>query len=140
MGTSSSTIVKSDGKILVNMNRQSDGYLSGHGEELFNFLDGMEVVNGLSFGKRNVFNGPGCLAASLVAYFKEGPGGIYLNPGEEEPYTNDYTYIIDVERRETSDGEIEFGQPLLSVYEWNSAIGKDMTVEEFGVFVKTERE
>jgi hypothetical protein len=27
-----------------------------------------------------LFNGPGCLGASLVAHLKEGPGNVYLNP------------------------------------------------------------
>ena len=49
MGTRSLTkIYNEENKILITMYRQMDGYPSGHGVELTDFLDGFQVVNGLN--------------------------------------------------------------------------------------------
>lgn len=63
------------------MYRQYDGYPSGHGKELAEFLAPIVVVNGMGLDEtRKIANGAGCLAAQMVQHFKEsaGPGGIYL--------------------------------------------------------------
>jgi len=53
------------------MYRQFDGYLSGHGKELAEFLRGGVVVNGISAqNSERVFNGADDLAAQLVTWFK----------------------------------------------------------------------
>jgi hypothetical protein len=74
-----------------------DGYSSGHGLQLANFLTPIELVNGLSLddeGKR-VANGMPCLADQLVAHFKTGVGGIYLEAiGLEKDYGQEYEYYI----------------------------------------------
>lgn len=64
--------------VLIRMLRHSDGGLSGHGKELKDFLSGITLVNGLSVNQRDVANGMDCLAAQIVAQFKQGAGGIYL--------------------------------------------------------------
>lgn len=103
MGTRSNTIVIDDGKPLVNMYRQFDGYPAGHGAELAGFLSGILVVNGLGLrGRRVVANGGGCLAAQMVAHFKTEPGGIYL--AELEQQDNDYTYRVSVNTYEPDKG------------------------------------
>ena len=57
---------------LMTMYRQYDGYPSGMGDELADFLKDGVVVNGIGMDeKRRVFNGAGCLAAQLVAHFKD---------------------------------------------------------------------
>ena len=103
MGTRSLTTViqtgKWDGKNykhkLITMYRQYDGYPSGMGKDLAEFLNGGKLVNGISLMNGDtslVFNGAGCLAAQLVAHFKDGAGGFYLykpgatNCGEEYRY------------------------------------------------------
>lgn len=102
MGTRSNTIVREIGVgnkpiKLVNMYRQMDGYPSGHGKELATFLLSGKQVNGLSFDNHEiVFNGAGCFAAAMVAHFKEGPGGIYIN-SPTEVLDNDYTYFVDMD-------------------------------------------
>jgi hypothetical protein len=80
MGTRSLTYVYDDDMPLVCMYRQCDGYPSGHGTELAEFLLSGKMVNGLSGDDTKVFNGMCCLAAQMVAHFKQGPGGIYLMP------------------------------------------------------------
>lgn len=88
---------------IMTMYRQYDGYPNGMGLELAKFLNSGEMVNGIGVGQTNVFNGAGCLAAQLVAHFKQGPGGFYLykpmikNCGEEyvyEVYTGWHTKEI----------------------------------------------
>ena len=94
MGTRSLTFVyDEDGKKLINMYRQYDGYPSGHGKELAEFLEPITMVNGISEA-RKIANGPGCLAAQLVSHFKDGPGGIYLEPTTAVDCGQDYEYHI----------------------------------------------
>lgn len=114
MGTRSLTIVKDEGDTLMVMYRQMDGYPGGHGAELAEFLRGMHIVNGISLAEeRRIANGMGCLAAQIVARFKDGPGGIYIeNPnraigsGWEE-----YVYFVGQkgDRPEISCCEVEPG-------------------------------
>lgn len=81
------------------MYRQMDGYPSGHGQELAKFLDGIIVVNGFGTGDAagTHANGIGCLAAQVVAHFKndQGIGGIYLEPSDSADGWTDYVYRVD---------------------------------------------
>ena len=95
MGTRSLTFVyDEDGKKIVNMYRQMDGYPSGHGLELAEFLEPITMVNGIGTIKAAIANGPGCLAAQMVAHFKDGPGYIYINPTTAVDCGQDYEYHI----------------------------------------------
>lgn len=82
MGTRSLTYVYNDNdsiKPIVCMYRQFDGYPTGHGSELADFLYDGKLVNGIPFGsKGKLFNGMDCLAAQMVAHFKKEPGNFYL--------------------------------------------------------------
>jgi hypothetical protein len=74
MGTRSLTYVyegKKEDWVLpfVCMYRQFDGYPTGHGAELAEFLNSGKVANGMN-----------CLAAQLIVNFKKDTGGIYLYP------------------------------------------------------------
>lgn len=96
MGTRSLTIVKNDeNKDICVMYRQFDGYPCVHGQELVDWLKGSVVVNGLmTDGVKKKHNGMGCLAASLVAAFKDGPGGIYLEPSGTRDVGEEFVYTI----------------------------------------------
>lgn len=96
MGTRSITVVYDDEKRpLVTMYRQFDGYISGHGNELADFLDGRSLVNGIgSDTPEKASNGMGCLAASLIVHFKDGPGGFYIEPSPEGDYGQEYEYHV----------------------------------------------
>lgn len=96
MGTRSLTRVKDEsGNILLTMYRQFDGYVEGgHGDELIGFLSGMVITNGISLGKdrpKKSANGMGCLAAQLVSHFKEGVGGVYIEPNDSVDQEFNYT-------------------------------------------------
>jgi hypothetical protein len=101
MGTRALTFVYEESKTgekpeaIINMYRQFDGYPTGHGSELAEFLNSGRVVNGLDgIGKDLQFNGMGCLAAQLVAHFKNESGGFYLYPTSAEDCGQDYEYHV----------------------------------------------
>ena len=80
---------------IINLYRQYDGYPAGHGAELAEFLGPYTIVNGLGLNEdRKVANGMGCLAAQLVAHFKDGPGQFYLEPVTAKDCGQDYEYHI----------------------------------------------
>ena len=94
MGTRSLTFVYDGDVPVINIYRQYDGYPSGHGHELAQFLDSKTLVNG--FGKQNSFeaNGMGCLAAQLIVQLKHGVGGIYIYPVSSTDCFQDYEYHV----------------------------------------------
>ena len=104
-------------EILTTMYRQYDGYPSGHGYELAEWLDKFTIVNGMGLDEeRQIANGASCLAAQMFAHFKDGPGGIYLY----SPFTSDvgeeYLYKIYIEEGAAIDLEVwdvyELGKPV----------------------------
>ena len=80
---------------IINMYRQYDGYPSGHGMELAEFLRGFRVGNGLGANTPSRYaNGMGCLAAQLVCNFKQEAGGFYLYPTDCVDCGQDYEYHV----------------------------------------------
>ena len=79
---------------IINMYRQFDGYPSGHGAELAEFLNGFRIVNGYSGDPVKTANGMGCLSAQLVANFKKDIGQFYLHPTDARDCGQDYEYHI----------------------------------------------
>jgi len=77
MGTRSLTYVYDVGEPILCMYRQFDGYPSGHGAELADFLLPIDLINGFEIADqgRKAANGMGCLAAQLVVHFKSDAGG-----------------------------------------------------------------
>lgn len=94
MGTHASTKVMVNGKVVVNLYRQFDGYAEGHGRELAEFLKDIRLVNGISAdNKDKVANGMDDLAAQIVAHFKaQSPvGNFYLSDLDN---TEEYDYTV----------------------------------------------
>jgi hypothetical protein len=93
MGTRSLTYVYNEDnnkQPFVCMYRQFDGYPSGHGAELAEFLTPMKTKE----EGRNA-NGMGCLAAQMIAYFKEGTYNIYLQfPELGQDSWQEYEYHV----------------------------------------------
>lgn len=100
MGTRSLTrVMDEENKIIVNMYRQFDGYPSGHGKELAEFMKDRVVGNGIPLNTNRpekFSNGPNCLAAQMVLHFKmDNPiGGIYLYPTDVRDVWEEYIYNI----------------------------------------------
>ena len=81
-------------QIHVQIYHHYDGYPQGLGVTLANFLDGYDVVNGLSTGYQGpVANGMGCLAAQTISYLKDGAGNVYLQKPQEKDW-EDYEYFV----------------------------------------------
>lgn len=94
---------------LMTMYRQYDGYPSGHGKELFDFLSQFTIVNGMMANEtRKIANGAGCLAAQVVEHFKQeaGPGGIYMTKPRVTLDDEDYGYEITVTQALTIDVKV----------------------------------
>lgn len=102
---------------IVTMYRQYDGYMEGHGKDLADFLAGGELVNGIGMDDKVVFNGMGCLSAQVVAHFKDGSGGIYLqraNKNSGENYR--YKVIGDLETKEITIEVFEVGNRAKKIF------------------------
>jgi hypothetical protein len=94
MGTRSLTFVYDEDTPLINMYRQYDGYPSGHGAELAEFLSGFEIVNGYGEVKPKIANGMGCLAGQMIANFKKTVGGFYIYALTDTDCFQDYEYHV----------------------------------------------
>ena len=91
-GVSFSEIPK---KVIVSIYNHYDGYPEGLGVTLAEYFDGKVITNGLgSRDDYSVFNGMGCLAASLIQELKDGPGYIYIEDPESKHSWLDYEYVI----------------------------------------------
>lgn len=96
MGTRSLTVVMDEyKKEICVLYRQFDGYPTGHGKELKDFLKGFQIVNGMSINQTGkTANGMDCLTAQLIAHFKKGPGNFYLYPTGTRDCGEEYIYTI----------------------------------------------
>jgi hypothetical protein len=145
MGTRSLTFVYDEQDIIINMYRQYDGYPTGHGAELAEFLSQFRMTNGIPVGRDKtgdrIANGMGCLAAQLVSNFKGSDAGqFYLYPATATDCGQDYEYHVYKDEgglrvRITDRGCNMFG---LTMSDKNDAIF-DGTVAEFTKFC-TEKE
>ena len=112
---------------LICMYRQYDGYPSGHGKELANFLADRTIVNGYGLGDDNLLknNGMGCLSAELLSEFKNGIGNIYCYPPNTERDWEDFEYIIEGNEKD---------QINVRVYDWERREIFNGSVNEFCIF------
>ena len=123
MGTRSLTFVYDEsGTAFVNMYRQYDGYMSGHGAELAEFLNSFDaLVNGIPVGDtRKMANGMGCLAAQMVSHFKGNEAGqFYLYAVDEISCGQEYEYHIfsDHVMVNDYDGDVVFNGTWKEFYE-----------------------
>ena len=135
MGTRALTFVYDGEKPIVNLYRQYDGYPTGHGRELAEFLDGFKVVNGIGAETTRIANGMGCLAAQVVAHFKDSVGQFYIHSVDATECGQDYEYHVyqkdkELRVRVTDRGCNMFG---LTMSDTNDSIF-DGTVAEFVTF------
>ena len=83
MGTRSTTKIYDNGKFILALYKQYDGYTDSWGEDLKNFIKSGKFVNGYSVCDDKQFNGIGCFALQLVSEFKEGVGGLYATTEDD---------------------------------------------------------
>lgn len=96
MGTRSTIKFYEGNDPLLSIYTQYDGYISGVGHDLANFLKNIKVVNG--YGPKdtifNAANGMGCLAAQYLAKFKDSIGNIYVTtPDDKQEYNYEVRLI-----------------------------------------------
>jgi len=97
MSTRSLTAIKDEeGVEICVLYRQMDGYPTGMGADLANFLKEITLVNGITFSDRDkkTANGMECLAAQIIAHFKDGVGDFYLSPAGTRDCGEEYLYTI----------------------------------------------
>lgn len=105
MGTRSLTHVNnSAGETFFTFYKQHDGYPEGWGKELAEFLSGFQIVNGLSRDTGKIANGMGCLAAQIIAHFKEEPGQFYIYPAGSKDCGEEFTYIVKLGEEKMTQG------------------------------------
>lgn len=109
MGTRALTFVYTEDQPtpMLNMYSQYDGYPSGHGLELAKFLCSKTLVNGFGTETEGLANGMGCLAAQLVAHFKNGVGGIYIHAITTTDCGQEFEYHVYKDRVTVKDGSGE---------------------------------
>jgi hypothetical protein len=78
---------------ILSVYQQFDGYISGVGHELANWLKKKKVINGISGQtmEGGFANGMGCLAAQFVAEHKTSIGSLYITTPDNE---QDYNYNV----------------------------------------------
>ena len=96
MGTRCLTVFKEDdGTEIAVLYRQMDGYPDGHGQELTDFLKDHHISNGIGPNETDAdFNGMNCLAASVIAHFKNGIGMFYLYPAGTRDCGEEFIYTV----------------------------------------------
>ena len=112
MGTRSLTVLKDGDQEIVVMYRQYDGYLTGHGLELAEFLAPMHICNGIGVGDDDgvAANGMECLAAQIIARFKSQSqvGGIYLFAAGSRAHDEEFVYFVDAGFSEERGRDVPF--------------------------------
>ena len=82
-------------KVMVSIYQHYDGYPEGLGVTLANYLDDKKITNGLGVDRNTpVFNGLGCMAASIIAELKEEAGNVYIEDPERKHSWIEYEYYI----------------------------------------------
>ena len=81
-------------KVMISIYHHWDGYPEGLGVTLASYLDDFKITNGLGRDNDYVFNGLGCMAASIVEHLKDGPGNVYIEDPEHPHTWIDYDYYV----------------------------------------------
>jgi hypothetical protein len=81
-------------KTIVDIYHHYDGYPEGLGVTLASYLNGYHIVNGLGRENDKLFNGIGCMAASIIAHLKDEPGNVYIEDKDRPHGWLDYNYYV----------------------------------------------
>lgn len=133
MGTRSLVNISQDGKTIATVYRQYDGYPECRGLQLFEFLDGVPVTNGIMGGEDRSFNGAEDLAAQWVCHEKLGEdgkpmkGNVYLYETGSQDVGEEFVYDVDI-----AQGDID-----VYVHAYGDQVFSG-NVESFGEFCKQE--
>jgi len=112
---------------IVSVYQQYDGYVTGVGFSLCNFLNKYHLVNGIGIDDINIANGAQCLAALFIRDFKLNAGGLYILPKKQN---EDYNY--DVYISGTTLTKIKASYFSKKIFEGN--------LVDFNTYIKTQKE
>ena len=80
---------------IVDIYHHWDGYPEGLGVTLASYLDDMKIRNGI--GSKDdpdyIFAGLGCMAASIIAELKDGPGNVYIEDRGSHSWIEYHYYV-----------------------------------------------
>jgi hypothetical protein len=126
MGTRSTTTVYDGETPILTFYRQFDGYPSGHGQEVANFLSRKTIVNGIGDDDGTIFNGPGDLAVRLLVALKgdaNKAGALYCIP-HDQAGSEDYHYDVVVTPTEGRGENETKGSVVVKVKCYGTPIGE----------------
>ena len=81
-------------KKLISIYNHYDGYPEGLGVILAEYFEDKKITNGLGDRNAPIFNGLGCMAASIIAELKDEPGNVYIEDPNNPHGWIDYEYVI----------------------------------------------
>jgi hypothetical protein len=113
MGTRHLTVFKEstvDSPDIVVMYGQWDGHLESHGMALKEHFGNHVIVCGISGDETNIANGMSCLAAQVVAKFKDKVGSFYLHPAGTRDRGEEFVYTLYVAKEH--DNSFDYREPL----------------------------
>ncbi len=108
IGTRSLTAVMDGKDEIMVLYRQMDGYPERHGQDLKDFLAPFKICNGIGTEQATGAwaNGMCCLAAQIVAHFKNSIGQFYLYPANTRGCGEEYIYTVTENTGHTLDLEV----------------------------------
>lgn len=149
MGTRGLTIVQSkwsseeEFKPVAIIYRHYDSYIGTHGQDLFNFLNGLELINGIPMNPPERFaNGAGRLASQLVVYIEK-LGADPSLMGNKADCGQEYEYYINCNMIELSIVVAVKEGPMTAFGLGGEDCNKDTfsgTVKEFGHWIDSQKE
>lgn len=96
MSTRATVTFSENGVNLVKLYNHWDGYPTGLGNDIAEWLNDMRIGNGIGAGDNTYFaNGVGCLVAQFIRDFKAEPGGLYVIPIDAD--CEEYNYYINID-------------------------------------------
>lgn len=81
---------------IVKLYTHGDGYPGAYGLKLAQFINSKKIVNGFPTDINGVANGMDCLAAQIVAHFKQRAGNYYLIPLYRSNNDKDFDYVYHI--------------------------------------------
>jgi hypothetical protein len=94
MGTRARINIFERDQVLVSIYRQSDGYPSGLGNDIFEFAKDMTIANGISGDPKGTANGMGCFAAQLIGHLKNRVGNVYIRNTRPASQGEEFSYNL----------------------------------------------
>ena len=138
MGTRSKTsfIKKRGGKLehLVSVYQQYDGYISGVGYDIANFILDKQICNGIRLGRdmNKLANGFDCLVAQFIRDFKTEVGGLYITTEDNiQEYNYNVIFDEDLYFNNSFNEELPTDRYFeIKVYDWNNKTLFEGTLKE----------